>query len=374
MSTLSYNAEDSSLVVQLDKKDTLEQSLFEVLKSTGFTACVPMKFNAKKKAIKYDLNGLISFKARLSSVMTLDELYWLLFNFYKSLMFMFESGHQVHPSKMDWDADLVFIDTQGRVQFLVYPVKMKTVEGKGIFNFLSLVIKHVKPFGKSDEDGFNRLRGYLEPAVRGEASREEFIYNLANEVKGYHDANLLGYEPEMLRSLIDGVEMVVKEELTEEPVVESFGSVSLDMSFIDTDVSEKTTILGIEESGDDKTQVLSEEVAQVDLVGYLRSEGGDLYTLDPRERVDTWVFGKNPTPSNYDSEVEIKLRDNKFVSRNHFKIEYERSTAKFYLSDLGSANGTSVDGAKCTSTPIELLDGSVVKVASEEMKFTIREV
>lgn len=376
MSTLSYNLEERSLVVQLDKKEALDSNLFEMLRSTGFTACVPMKVNSKKKMVKYDLAGLLSFKARLSSVMTVQEFYHLLFNFYKSLMFVFDAGHQVHPSKIDWDADLVFMDEKGRVHFVIYPVAIKTVEGKGIFNFLSLLIKHVKPFSKSDDEAFKRLQGYLEPALNNQMPTEEFIFNLANEVKGFAEVNLQGFEPVMLKALING-EDIVHEEEKEEQVVESFGSVSLDMSYIDTEVSEKTTILGLddEDSGEnDKTQVLSEEVAQFDLVGYLRREGGELFTLDPREGVDTWVFGKNPPASPYNSEAEFKISNNKFVSRSHMKIEFEDSSYKFYLSDLGSSNGTSVDGTKCTSEPVELLDGSTVKVAGEEMTFTIREV
>ena len=64
--------------------------------------------------------------------------------------------------------------------------------------------------------------------------------------------------------------------------------------------------------------------------------------------------------------------DDLSISKHHGKIEFDRKTVKYYLIDLGSQNGTFIDGkrlsaAKIESEPYEIGHGSLVKVGSTEL-------
>ena len=60
------------------------------------------------------------------------------------------------------------------------------------------------------------------------------------------------------------------------------------------------------------------------------------------------------------------------ISKHHGKIEFDRKTVKYHIIDLGSQNGTFLDGkrlspAKCQSEPIEIGHGSLIKIGSTEL-------
>ena len=68
---------------------------------------------------------------------------------------------------------------------------------------------------------------------------------------------------------------------------------------------------------------------------------------------------------------EILLEDVP-ISKHHGKIEFDRKTTKYYLRDLGSQNGTFIDGkrlstAKNQSDPNEIGHGSLIKIGSTEL-------
>lgn len=64
----------------------------------------------------------------------------------------------------------------------------------------------------------------------------------------------------------------------------------------------------------------------------------------------------------------ITLSDGK-VSRNHARLDPIRST--YILTDLGSANGTFVNGVRITQ-PVRLRDGDVVQVGDTQLVFHTR--
>ena len=64
--------------------------------------------------------------------------------------------------------------------------------------------------------------------------------------------------------------------------------------------------------------------------------------------------------------------DDVSISKHHGKIEFERKTSKYYLIDIGSQNGTFIDGkrlstAKNQSDPNEIGHGSLIKIGSTEL-------
>jgi pSer/pThr/pTyr-binding forkhead associated (FHA) protein len=66
----------------------------------------------------------------------------------------------------------------------------------------------------------------------------------------------------------------------------------------------------------------------------------------------------------------LKPEDAKFVSRRHFAIKLERN--KFYIKDLGSRNGTKVNGNDIRGKDwVELFPESKINIADVlEMTFT----
>lgn len=66
--------------------------------------------------------------------------------------------------------------------------------------------------------------------------------------------------------------------------------------------------------------------------------------------------------------VDYSIYDDKTVSRLHCRIITDKG--KSWIEDLGSLNGTSVNGRKLDSfTPEPLEDGSVIKISKEDFTF-----
>ena len=70
-----------------------------------------------------------------------------------------------------------------------------------------------------------------------------------------------------------------------------------------------------------------------------------------------------------DAGVAIELRS-PTVSRRHARVTVAGGVAT--LEDLGSKNGTSVDGSAVTS-PVALMDGQRIRIGSYELVFRMTE-
>ena len=286
---------------------------------------------------------------------------------------------QIAPSFLDWNPDYIFVDVLGNIYFLVYPLHLKTVEGSGVFSLLRTLIKNAKPFQSVDEQGLLRLRGFLAAVERGESDTESFIYNLGLESLQYKQDNLTQYTSPQLKLILEGVESI-EEERAPEVVTEVVGGVELDLTSLDTEMIERTGLLsadGEDTDGFDEesTSVLDDDDIQMShKVGYLKRSNGDLFELDSRSGFDTWVFGKRPKFVD-GVEVGFSLTENKFISGTHFRIMYENEESTFYIEDLGSTNGTWLGQTKLTvRVPLKLEDGSIIKIAREEVQFKVKEV
>lgn len=379
MGNLKLSSKDNShyLLLNLDKKEKYEEGIASTLRSSGFLTSVPLEYNDKKRAVRYDLSGLISLRVRLGSVITIDEFYLLIANLYRSILNL-TGDLQIAPSFLDWNPDYIFVDVLGNIYFLVYPLHLKTVEGSGVFSLLRTLIKNAKPFQSVDEQGLLRLRGFLAAVERGESDTESFIYNLGLESLQYKQDNLTQYTSPQLKLILEGVESI-EEERAPEVVTEVVGGVELDLTSLDTEMIERTGLLstdGEDTDGFDEesTSVLDDDIQMSHKVGYLKRSNGDVFELDSRSGFDTWVFGKRPKFVD-NVEVGFSLADNKFISGTHFRIMYESEESTFYIEDLGSTNGTWLGQTKLTvRVPLKLEDGSIIKIAREEVHFKVKEV
>ena len=76
------------------------------------------------------------------------------------------------------------------------------------------------------------------------------------------------------------------------------------------------------------------------------------------------INGSSVTAGNSDA-VDIKL-ENRFVSRRHFQVRFESDV--FYISDLGSTDGTYLNGNKLNPNEEQILrDGDVVGLGVDEL-------
>jgi hypothetical protein len=379
LGNLKLSSKDNShyLLLNLDKKEKYEEGIASTLRSSGFLTSIPLEYNDKKRAVRYDLSGLISLRVRLGSVITIDEFYLLIANLYRSILNL-TGDLQIAPSFLDWNPDCIFVDVLGNIYFLVYPLHLKTVEGSGVFSLLRTLIKNAKPFQSVDEQGLLRLRGFLAAVERGESDTESFIYNLGLESLQYKQDNLTQYTSPQLKLILEGVESI-EEERAPEVITEVVGGVELDLTSLDTEMIERTGLLsadGEDTDGFDEesTSVLDDDIQMSHKVGYLKRSNGDVFELDSRSGFDTWVFGKRPKFVD-NVEVGFSLTDNKFISGTHFRIMYESEESTFYIEDLGSTNGTWLGQTKLTvRVPLKLEDGSIIKIAREEVHFKVKEV
>jgi len=79
------------------------------------------------------------------------------------------------------------------------------------------------------------------------------------------------------------------------------------------------------------------------------------YTFD---RHETFVVGRS-------SQVQFPVPDDGFLSRNHFLIEFNPPVC--FLRDLGSTNGTKVNGVPVRSQRLE--HGDEVAVGAARMRY-----
>lgn len=387
MGTVKFSNKDSQniLLLELSKKEKLDGSVYQQLLSSGFLYSVPIQYNEKKQMVRYDLTGLISLKVRLGSAITIDEFYLLLANLYHSFLELV-NNLGVHPSLLDWSPDLIFLDVKGNVYFTVYPLVTKTVEGSGYYHLVKTLITKAKPFQSVDNQGLERLRGFLQAVEAGASDSDSFIYNLGLESLKYKSENLGDYQSPQLKLILEGIESI-EEELKPEVITEVVGGVELDLTHLDTEMMERTGLLDTSSDDDlEHTTMLEGDESQVaHSIGYLLRSNGDSFELDSRSGVDTWVFGKRPKFIS-SAELGFPLSDNKFISGTHFRVIYEEDEDRFYVEDLGSTNGTWLkDSTSQTSTwldserlslgkPMIIKNGDTIRIAKEEVQFKVKEV
>lgn len=371
MGNLILNAEKGFLILNFSKKQKLNASMLQACADVDFRHMLPIEYRQDKNAARYNLEGKISLAVRLEEVMDRFELFLVLSNLYRAMKDLFGLG--VSPNNLDWDPDLVFIDEYGEIYFLLYPTTPKTVEGGGIYDLIMYVLKKFKPIGKLDKDVKDFYKEQHGKVTRQEISREEYIRSLGINVTQQLDKiGVKNVDLGRLYAIIHGMKIAV--EGADEDVYETVNGFTFMEDDIYTDVQEGTTYIVesdmvISDEDDDGTQVLITKATK--LIGYLGVKGTDeTFKLERTGTIDEWIFGRALNKGN--SDVDCELKGNA-VSRVHFKISIENDD--FYIEDLGSSNGTTVNGMKLgVNKPVELFDKSKVKAGDVEMQFLVNEV
>lgn len=371
MGNLILNAEKGFLILNFSKKQKLNASMLQACADVDFKHMLPIEYRQDKNAARYKLEGKISLAVRLEEVMDRFELFLVMSNLYRAMKELFDLG--VSPNNLDWDPDLVFVDEYGEIYFLLYPTTPKTVEGGGIYDLIMYVLKKFKPIGKLDKDVKDFYKEQHGKVTRQEISREEYIRSLGINVTQQLDKiGVKNVDLGRLYAIMHGMKIAV--EGADEDVYETVNGFTFMEDDIYTDVQEGTTYIVesdmvISDEDDDGTQVLITKATK--LIGYLGVKGTDeTFKLERTGTIDEWIFGRALNKGN--SDVDCELKGNA-VSRVHFKISIENDD--FYIEDLGSSNGTTVNGMKLgVNKPVELFDKSKVKAGDVEMQFLVNEV
>jgi hypothetical protein len=83
-------------------------------------------------------------------------------------------------------------------------------------------------------------------------------------------------------------------------------------------------------------------------------------------REESFEIGRNRAVIGRSPEADVVIPHDD-VSRRHALIYTEKGQA--HLSDLGSANGTTVDGVRVTDTPVVISEGSTVEFGGHRYRF-----
>lgn len=140
----------------------------------------------------------------------------------------------------------------------------------------------------------------------------------------------------------------------EEVPVEGYGGELARQSVAgqDDDGEEGTSVLG--NAGADETAVLKQELPEA----YLEDEQGERIDISRKD----FVIGKER------KKVAFCITGNSTVSRRHCKIQYDGTD--FYVMDLGSLNGTLVNGIRLeANVPTRLSDQDWIQIS--DVKFMI---
>lgn len=370
MGILNYNSEKEFLELILDKKDVPNEQLFSTLRSSSWMYSLETKFNTKKRVFRFSLEGRVSLKSRWSNTIDKNEFSILLDNMFNSMVKLFSGG--IAPEFMDWTPDLIFLDDNAKIYFLVYPLEVKTVEGGSIFKLVRMLIKNARPTNSEDEVFFNNLKSHLDDVQKGQLSEEQYLIAVKQLVHTEVLNNVpYNYDLSRLKAMFHGVEIPTTQEEPEDEVKQevNLGGVSLNMANVNVDVKEKTEILDDEEDFDDgKTQMLDEEdYEETPVVGYLIRSDKSNFELNTGNEDAVWKFGRYSKKGN--PRVDIEIPNNPNISGVHFRVLYKNG--QWGIEDLGSTNGTHLNGDKLTKGSIRTLhDGDTVKVANETMIFS----
>ena len=369
MGNLVLNAEKGFLIFNFSKKQKLNTKILQGCMDINFENMLPMEYSKERNAVRYNLENKISLAVRMTEVIDRVELWSILAGLYEAMVTLFNRG--VNPNNIDWTPDLVFINEYGQVSFLIYPTTPKTVEGLGIYQLIMYVLKNAKPFGKADEDVLKNYKQEHKKVSTGEQSKEWFIHALRLEVGKRVEELGTDVVLERLSAIIHGVKVEVEE--VEEDSYETVNGFTFMEDDIYTDVQEGTTYIVesdmvLSDDEDDGTQVLITKAKRI--VGFLGiKETSETFKMEMDGSIDEWVFGRFLKKGN--SDVDYMLQGTT-VSRVHFKIYIE--DGDFYLEDLGSSNGTTLNGVKVNKgKPMELFDKSRIKAGDVEMEFRVLE-
>lgn len=370
MGNLLLNAEKGFLVLNFSKKQKVNVKLFKQCQQLNFAGMLPMQYSKERNAVRYNLKGKISLAVRMETeVIDRIELWSILNGIYESMLDLF--SNEIKPNNIDWSPDLVFIDENGKVSFLVYPTTPKTVEGAGIYKLLMFVLTNARPYVKADEDVLaGYARGYR-LVEEGKQPKEWFIHNVKYEVAQRMAEIGQDVVLERLNAIINGITREVEEEVEES--YETVNGFTFMEDDIYTDVQEGTTYIVesdmvLSDDEDDGTQVLITKARKI--TGYLGiKETSETFKMEMDGSIDEWVFGRLLKKGNGDVDYMVPGTT---VSRKHFKVYIEDDD--FYIEDLGSSNGTTVNGVRLSKgKPMELFDKSKVKAGDVEMVFRLVE-
>src|SRR5207248_222633 len=79
-----------------------------------------------------------------------------------------------------------------------------------------------------------------------------------------------------------------------------------------------------------------------------------------------WQLNSSPLTFEHSSQNDVPLQRDEFASSKHARIEPRRD--KVWLEDIGSTNGTYLNGIRLTR-PKRLTSGDIVRIGETELRY-----
>lgn len=336
-----YKVKNNSKVVYISrkglKKDPINDIEFNIFEKNYLTGLFKPEKNKK---------GVISYKAPQSIV--LSKYLKKNFNVHKLYSVLAQSleikkkveKYHLNPDRLVYSIDVAHVnEITGEVYFLYEPILSQEKVGN-LFTFVGEVIRNSKCAndlnGISETEKFNKeldaLRAFLLNPQHTEADLEKLIENRFPQI--YQQISRTGTgQSGLIASRV--------------------------LSSIDISNDEGTVLLNAGNNQDDEETVLlsNSQVLNAELV---REKTGEVIIISKSD----FVIGKS-------RDCDYTIMNNTAVSRKHISIK--KTGNIFYVQDLGSTNGTQVQGTRLQSNDVvQLNDGSILQIADEKFDFYIR--
>ncbi|PHE64169.1 hypothetical protein COF68_04795 [Bacillus toyonensis] len=389
---------------ELEKKEVFNEELAKLLNQTGFKMVLPFELvmEKKKRVIISDITGRYSLLVRLQQPIDSREVVIIL----KGLLDAFKNAlsNNIPMDYIDLDLDYIFINRETESIELTMWAIDGLAHKTSVPHIFQQIGMDANPKASKDKkflEGYlglfdenftmERLDVYISKAYsmlqesvdsdpryrqEEEVTHQEVAVTTQEDVIEQEKPQVAEFEPEIVEQKVEeqpetelepDLEQSLEPELepelatTEEeaPVEPPVDEVEEEEMLLPTD---KTTFLfGDEDEEEDgsKTTILAEE--EEELLPYLiRVKDDSRFDFNDDGTYET-VVGKL-------ASSDIYISDNSTISRSHAMFKHELGMTT--IEDLGSANGTYLNGRKLSANKVEqVFDGDIIKFAKEEFEY-----
>ena len=91
----------------------------------------------------------------------------------------------------------------------------------------------------------------------------------------------------------------------------------------------------------------------------------------PGQKLEEFQISKSPVTVGRVKSNDIIILGDTAISREHCRFDLDAETGGLRLRDLGSSNGTFLDGAAVGAEPVEIRSGAKIQVGSTLMTYSV---
>lgn len=402
-------------IFEPEQEDVTDELAVSMLEQNKIKGLLPFKAERMDEKIRFrvDVTGLTRLCDYLDEKRNKQEVITL----FGSMIDAYSESlsYLLVPDMMLTDTEDVFV-TEGRCVFAYIPLKKKSDNSfMGFVREVLYSIRYVEDedysylfdlqnaFGRGDIRDISDLKRWL-LIVTGMANDESFDDVKEVEVKTpsedttqkevLENEGKAVDEPKAARETVEGLfaefgvplpapkqdkppkkekaKKEVKDKSEESGLFKLFGKKEKKKS---EEESAKQNDVVLNETSDEtkepKASKVINDYARGDSTVLVSGKKDISFALVNKKNNKMYAISVNPSILGSSSSADIAFSDNKAISRRHAEI-YEENGA-YYIKDLGSTNGTFVNGGRINKDEVaELSDGDNIKLSDETFIFTRR--